>query len=350
MVVSRLAASLDPIRFRPIVCLFHPGWLEQRCLSQGVETHVIPIHGMFDWKWGRQFYEFLKSNRVSLVHAHEFTANTYGTLVARLAGVPVVATIHGKSYFVDQLKRRLAYRATCRLATTVVVSEDLKRFVCMSIGIPPHRLRVVYNGVPDMDPLPGTFYTGLREELAVPPHHLIVGVIGSLYPVKGHAYLLQAIPDIVKVKGNTTFLFIGRGEMEAQLRQQAHDLGVERHVRILGFRDDVPRLLGLIDVFVLPSLSEGLSVAILEAMAAGKPVVASQVGGNAELIVDGETGYLVPPMNPSALSAHILALLGDDSLRQRLGDAGRKRAAETFSLQQMVHSYEQLYDRCIGNA
>lgn len=350
MVVSRLAASLDPTRFRPIVCLFHPGWLEHRCLSQGVETHVIPIHGMFDWKWGRQFYKFLKSNRVRLVHAHEFTANTYGALVARLAGVPVVATIHGKSYFVDQLKRRLAYRATCRMATTVVVSEDLKRFVCMSLGISPRLLQVVYNGVPETELSSEASTTTLREELSIPTDHRIVGVIGSLYPVKGHTYLLQAIPDIVKAKGNTTFVLIGRGELEAQLRKQANDLGVDRHVRILGFRDDVPRLLRLIDVFVLPSLSEGLSVAILEAMAAGKPVVATQVGGNAELIVDGETGYLVPPMNPSALAAHILALLGDDSLRHRLGDAGRRRVAEAFSLQQMVKSYEQLYDRCIANA
>jgi len=348
MIVSRLAGALDSNRFRSVICLFSSGWLQDRCIAHGLETHVIPINGMFDRTWGIEFYKFLKTSRASVVHAHEFTANTYGAFVARLAGIPVVATIHGKNYYGEQLKRRLAYRLMSRIAKTVAVSKDLKRFVVSNVGISPGRIRVIYNGVPDFEQPRSEDEAALRRELRVYPNHQIVGVIGSLYPVKGHTYLLQAIPAILKKHGNTVFFFAGRGELEAELKRQAHDLGIQDHVRILGFRNDVVNLLGIVDVFVLPSLSEGLSVAILEAMVAGKPVVASHVGGNPELVVEGETGYLVPPTSPSALSTSIVELLGDEGLRARMGAAGRKRVKALFSLSAMVEQYERLYDECTG--
>ena len=206
---------------------------------------------------------------------------------------------------------------------------------------------MIYNGVPDLEQPRLEDEVELRRELRVPLNHQIVGVIGSLYPVKGHTYLLQAIPAILKKHGNTIFFFAGRGQLEGELKRQARDLGIEDHVRILGFRSDVANLLGIVDLFALPSLSEGLSVAILEAMVARKPVVASHVGGNPELVVDGETGYLVPPMDPPALSARIVELLGDQRLRARLGEAGRRRVMELFSLSAMVEQYEQLYAECM---
>jgi glycosyltransferase involved in cell wall biosynthesis len=347
MVVSRLAAALNRNRFRSIVCLFHHGWLEDRCRAQGVETHIIPIDGMFDWRWGRAFVKFLKANRVSLVHTHEFTANTYGAAAARVAGIPVVATIHGKSYFLEHLKRRLAYRVASQIATMVAVSEDLKQFVCNSLGIATDRLHVVYNGVPILELPERSDCALLLRELGVPADHKIVGVIASLYPVKGHKYLLQAIPEVIKVMPKSTFLIVGRGELDLDLRRLAKELDVERYVRFLGFRNDVLRFLRLIDLFVLPSLSEGLSIAVLEAMAAGKPVVATRVGGNPELIVDGETGFLVPPMNADALASQIIDILKDETLRVKMGNAGHSRAINTFSLKRMVDGYEELYEQCI---
>ena len=347
MIMSRLAGALSAGKFRSVVCLFSSGWLQDRCIAQGLETHVIPINGIFDRTWGMKFFKFLKTSRANLVHAHEFTANTQGAFVARLAGIPVIATIHGKSYYGEQIKRRLAYRLTSRIATTVAVSEDLKRFIVSIVGISPERIRVIYNGVPDLEQPRLEDKVELRRELRVPPNHQIVGVIGSLYPVKGHTYLLQSIPAILKEHGDTVFFFAGRGELEEELKRQARDLGIQNHVRILGFRNDVANLLGIVDLFVLPSLSEGLSVAILEAMVARKPVVASNVGGNPELVVDGETGYLVPPMSPPALSARIVELLGDQRLRSRLGEAGRRRATELFSLSAMVDQYERLYAECM---
>jgi glycosyltransferase involved in cell wall biosynthesis len=274
MVVSRLASSLDPRRFRPIVCLFSSGWLEDRCVSQGIDTRILPILGMVDWKWGKEFFRFLKTEHIDLVHAHEFTANTYGVLLARLAGIPVIATVHGKSYYVDQLKRRLAYRVASRMATMVTVSEDLKQFVASRLNISSTRLRVIYNGVPELELVAPSETEKLKHEMDIPANHKVVGVIGSFYPVKGHTYLLQAIPDIVARVGNVTFLLAGRGELESSLKREATELGVDQYVRFLGFRNDVPRLLALMDLFVLPSLSEGLSIAILEAMSTGRSVVA----------------------------------------------------------------------------
>lgn len=142
-------------------------------------------------------------------------------------------------------------------------------------------------------------------------------------------------------------MFIGRGELEVSLKEHVQKLGVEKKVLFLGLRQDVPRLLSLMDVFVLPSLSEGLSLAILEAMTAGKPVVTTQVGGNPELVLHLETGVLVPPEDSWALAEALERVLGDTGLAQRMGRAGRSRAGQYFGLHTMVKNYETLYQGSI---
>ena len=144
------------------------------------------------------------------------------------------------------------------------------------------------------------------------------------------------------------FLLIGRGELEATLKQEAKDLGIEEHVQFLGFRDDVPSILSVMDVFVLPSLSEGLSVALLEAMAAGIPTIATRVGGNPELVIDQRTGFLIPPRDTETLASKLLILLQDKELSRTLGDNGRKRVKDSFSFEAMVNNYQQLYERLLA--
>jgi glycosyltransferase involved in cell wall biosynthesis len=347
MIVSRLAGGLDPRRFRSVVCLYRPGWLKERCERQGIETHVLEIGGMFDFGWVRKACRLVREERISLIHAHEFTGNTYGSLVAKLVGVPLVATVHGKSYYSEQCKRRMAYRLVSRMATMVAVSEDLRRFVTRSVGIPSEKIKVIYNGQDVLPPLGPEKKLSLRDELGLAEDEQVIGVVGSLYPVKGHKYLLAAVPQVLKHHPRTIFLIVGRGELELALKEEVKRCGVEKQVRFLGFRNDVSALLSIMDIFVLPSLSEGLSIALLEAMAAGKPVVATNVGGNPELVIDGETGFSVPPSDPDALAAKICLLLGERARARNFGENGRNRVQQCFSLRGMADNYQVLYEKCL---
>ena len=346
-VISNLSASLDPARYRAILCLFRPGWIQEHTENRGVRTYVIPTQGMFDWRWVLRVKRLLKDEHVDLIHAHEFDANVQGTFVAALSGVPLVATVHGKNYFWEKLRRRLAYQWVSRNATMVAVSENLKQFIVEKVGVDSGHVKVVYNGV---DLLPHCGPADIDQcikELDLPTGDQIVGVVGNLYPVKGHQYLIAAIPAVLAKCPNTTFIFAGRGQLEGELKEQVHQLGVAPKVRFLGLRQDIPRILAVLHAFVLPSLSEGLSMAILEAMVAGKPVIATDVGGNPELVEDSETGYLVPSQNSQALADRLISLLMNRDRALQFGKVGQLRAQGQFSLRTMVREYQGIYDQCI---
>lgn len=346
-VISNLAASLDPRRYRAVLCLFRPGWIQERSENRGIRTFIIPTHGMTDWRWALQFKRLLRQERVDLIHAHEFDANVQGTFVAAMSGIPLVATVHGKNYFWERFRRRLAYRWVSRRATMVAVSQNLKQFIVEKVGISPGRIEVLYNGVGALPHCDGVDVDNCKRELGLPEIHQIVGVVGNLYPVKGHQYLIDAIPSILMTCPNTSFVFAGRGELEAELKSRVHRLGVEARVFFLGLRQDIQTILAMLDVFVLPSLSEGLSMAILEAMIAGKPVVATHVGGNPELVLDGETGFLVPPRDSQALASSLVTLLTNRQQAAQFSEKGKCRAEGQFSLQTMVCAYQSLYDKCL---
>jgi glycosyltransferase involved in cell wall biosynthesis len=347
-VVASVASELDPSIYRSIVCLFRDGWLRERCEALGLETHIIPITGMLDVRWLRRFRRLMHDRGVSLIHAHEFGANTYGTLAARLADRPAVATVHGRSYYADSVRRRLAYRAVSRAAVMVAVSQEVKRFVVERAGVSTRRVRVVYNGIRTMAPVSEEAKRRLRSELGIHAGDRIVTAVGSLYEVKGHRYLLEAAPRILHQFPSTVFLIAGRGDGEAALRTQAATLGIDGRVRFLGFRRDVPELLAIADVFAQPSLSEGLSIAILEAMAAARPVVTTRVGGNPELVVNGETGVLVQAADASGLAAAVVRVLNDGDEARRLGDNGLSRVRGRFTVEAMVREYAAIYSAALG--
>lgn len=229
----------------------------------------------------------------------------------------------------------------------VAVSQNLKQFVIEKVGVSSDRLRVVYNGVDTLPYCEATEVDLLRKELDLPEQDRIVGVVGNLYPVKGHQYLIDGIPSILEKCPNTSFLFAGRGHLETELKEQVHRLNLDRRVHFLGLRQDISRILALLDVFVLPSLSEGLSMAILEAMIAEKPVVATNVGGNPELVLDGETGFLVFPRDSRALAESVTKLLVDREQAMKFAERGKHRAEGQFSLRTMARAYETLYDGCL---
>lgn len=346
--ITTLSSALNQDRYKVIVGLSRPGWLQDECRRLSVETRVIPLDGQFHTQWFKTCFKLIRAERVALVHAHEFSAIVYGWIVARLAGVPFVGTIHGKNYFWEKLRRRLAYRIVSRSGRLVTVSEDLKRFVMSAVGLPEARIQVIYNGIENNSSVSDGDVDRCRTELDLTPGDPVIGAVGSLYPVKGHRHLLDAMPALIQQHPNVTLLLIGSGDLEAPLKEQAKRLGIEQRVRFLGLRGDIPRLLAVMDVFVLPSLSEGHSLALLEAMLAGRPVVASRVGGNTELVLEGETGILVPSKAPDALTAALHRLLDNRAMREAFGIRATRRVQQQFSAKLMTDSYKRLYNDLLG--
>jgi glycosyltransferase involved in cell wall biosynthesis len=346
--ISTLTAALNQDQFRIIVGLFRPGWLQAECEAFGVRTSVMPLAGRFNLQWFRTCLRLLHRERVALIHAHEFSAILCGWIVAKLAGVPLVATVHGKNYFWEKLRRRIAYRLVSRQGTMVVVSQDLKRFVCDKVGVAEKRVEVICNGVAPAQTVTDEEAQKCKADLGILGCYPLLGVVGSLYPVKGHRFLLEAMPEILRRWPKARLLVIGRGELEVALKEQVEQLAIGANVHFLGMRQDVPKLLSVLDVFVLPSLSEGLSLALLEAMSYGKPVVATLVGGNPELIDHGRSGFLVQPEDARDLAANLVKLLSDPGMMRQFGRQAAERVRQHFSMGQMVDRYRDLYARSLS--
>ena len=346
--ISTLTAALDRDQFRIIVGLFRPGWLQVECEALGVKTLVMPLAGPFKLQWFRACLQLVRREQVALIHAHEFSAILCGWIVAKLAGISLVATVHGKSYFGDKLRRRETYRLVSRHGAMVAVSQDLKQFICEKVGVAERRVEVIYNGVAPAQTVTDQEVQKCKAELEILGCYPVLGVVGSLYPVKGHRFLLEAMPEILRRWPKARLLVIGRGELDVDLKEQVEQLAIGANVHFLGMRQDVPRLLSVLDAFVLPSLSEGLSLALLEAMASGKPVVATRVGGNPEVIEQGQTGFLVQPEDAKDLAANLVKLLSDAGMVRQFGRQAAERVRQYFSIEQMVDRYRDLYVRSLA--
>ncbi len=344
MLIS-LVEHLDKNCYRSLVCLLKDGWLRSQLQRRDIQTVVVPQYWSLDFTWLFCLARILKNQSIDVMHAHEFAMNVYGSLLSLVTGIPIVATVHGKNYYWKKWRRRLAYRFVARQASMVAVSEDLKRFLTDRVGISPARIRIVHNGIDTLDYEMRESRANSRKALGINATQPVVGTVGNLYPVKGHAQLIKAFSAVVKSFSDAILLIAGRGEELSSLREECTRLGIPDNVKFLGFREDIPVLLQAMDVFVLPSVSEGLPLSILEAMTFQKPIVASLVGGIPEVVTDGKTGFLVPPGNPEALADKILVLLGNPQLSAEFGEMGRQRVLATFSLEQMIEEYQALYER-----
>jgi glycosyltransferase involved in cell wall biosynthesis len=274
----------------------------------------------------------LRSWRADVLHTHLSTASLLGSLAARLAGVPAIATVHG-------LNSKTCFQCADRL---IAVSQAVKQHLTAQ-GVPPDRIRVIYNGID----LPADVHTpqpDLRQRVA-PASAVVFGTVGRLGPEKGHRYLLEAAAQLSRRAGlpPVHVLIVGQGREEAPLRALAQRLGIGDRVTFAGFQREVWPYLAIMEVFVLPSLKEGLSLSALEAMALGKPVVASRVGGTPEVVEDGETGMLVPPSDASALAEALASLVRSPEAMERMGRAGRQRVAERFGAERMASEIEEVY-------
>lgn len=288
---------------------------------------------------------------VDLLHTHSSKAGIVGRAAARAAGVRcVVHTVHGWSFneFQSPLRRRAFIeleRASARLTDRIVcVSEaDRERGLGAGIGVPT-QYRVVRSGI---DPTLYLARTGARERvrsaLGFAPADVVVGSVANFKPQKAPLDFVEAARLARAGDPRLKFFLAGDGEMRAQVIAAIDAAGLRDHVRLLGWRQDVPDLLAAMDVFLLTSLFEGLPRAVLQAMAAGVPVVVTDTGGTSEVVSDGETGFLIPTGDAAAAAAAVLRLATDESRRRQLGVAGRLRLGAEFDIRRMVLDLEDLY-------
>ena len=299
--------------------------------EDGFAVHVVPVDGALDLRAVARLRRLLRRERADVLHTHtHFSLNVVGRLAARAAGVRVIAHMHIENVFSpDPLVRGLQValdNGTARLCRWIVTVSAATRAELLAQGYPRARTITIHNGIEVREPaLPAT--------LEPPPPGPVLLEVGRLCDVKGQRELIAALPRLARA--DVTLLLVGEdieagGAYRLGLEGEARQLGLTGRVRFLGRRDDVPALLAAADALVLPSWIEGLPLVVLEAMAAGVPVVASSVGGTPEAVVDGETGLLVPPRDVEALADALDELLGDPERARRLGQAGRRRAREHF--------------------
>ena len=266
---------------------------------------------------------------------------------ARLARVPVV--IHGEHgreasdpHGLNPKRRRLRRVLGPLVDRFVAVSDDLRRWLVNGVGLAAPKVVTIHNGV-DTGRFSGDGREAGRAALGAPPGAVVVGTVGRLDPVKDQAGLLEAFAQAHPGHPGAWLVVVGEGPCRTELMALAATLGIGPRVRFLGERTDVPLLLKGMDLFVLPSIAEGISNTILEAMATGLPVIATRVGGNPELVEDGITGALVPAQDRAALAGVLAAYLRDSGRRAAHGAAGRRRATGHFDLGRMATDYRQLY-------
>ena len=320
------------------------GWLSRELAAAGIVVEYFQLDRPLSPKLAASLAAGFRRHRIDLAHSHEFTMAFYGAWAARRARVPHVITMHGARYYAGRLRRRVALRAAAGLSGGVVaVSQVLAGQLCRDLWMRPTRITTIPNGV-RFDPLAEST---VRSELALSPEDHLVVTVGNLYPVKGHRVLLDAAALLSSQHPNLHVAIAGRGELAAALAEQARELGLAGRLHLLGLRTDVANVLAAADVFVLPSLSEGLPLALLEAMCAARPIVASAVGEVPVALAAGAAGLLVEPGNATALAAALHRVLANRFEAQLLGKSAQARAAAEYGIARMVTRYAALYERLL---
>jgi len=353
----------------PYVCTLRDGPLRRDIEKLGVTVDVLddrryPVTAL-PWfiadmiRIRRQLAGLIGEYEVDIIQTHLLGILHFLPLTLRFGtGLRAVLwTVHNVNFLPEQKKqdwilksKRFGHRLLYRLAAGrnglfVAVSDEVGNSVVQQLGLVEDKVVVISNGV-DVKRYerPGD-KTELCRELGLADDCYLAVVVGRLTVQKGHRYLIDAVPLVIDRYPNAHFLLVGEGELKDELQDQVRKLGLVNNVHFLGNRDDVPSLLASIDLFILPSLWEGLAMALLEAMAAGKPIVATTVSGTSQVMISGQTGLLVPPGEHQVLAKAIVRLLSDPSLAQAMGQAAKHQVTLNHSAQKQADEHLALYHR-----
>jgi glycosyltransferase involved in cell wall biosynthesis len=332
--------------FRPLLACQPESRIGEEARKRDLPVATVKMRGNFDPLAVGRLWSLIHRHSVDIVHTHSSADSWMASTAARLSPrrPKVVRTRHlNASFNVRQIYTLMADRV-------VTVGGATREYMIREKGIPADRVITIPTGVDlsvfDPERVPGD----LREELGIPAGAPVFGTVSVFRRLKGHQYLLEATGEILRAVPEAKLLLAGEGPQEKNIRNQIEELGIGRAIFLAGFRDDIPKILNTIDVFVFPSLQEALGTAILEALAMRKAVVASRVGGIPEIVEEGKTGFLVDPGKPAAIAEKVILLLKNPGLRRELGDRGRRFVEAQYDNRLMIRRLEALYRELTGAA
>ena len=350
--ILELASGIDRSKFDVTVCSLKPGGcVIDELRRRGIRVVCLNGAGKFDLRVLFRLWRLVREERPDVMQSFLFWANVSARVLGRVSkAVRVVCSYHDEIVSEGRLMRMID-RLTFRWSHAVVCcSEAVRRSVVVRLGAPAAGQTIIPFGV-DVEQFTRND-VATRGELGVQSNGPLVGTVCRLVePKKGLSVLLQAMAELKGAGADRgcQLLIVGEGPARQSLEALSQRLGLSPCVRFVGARRDIPRILPLLDLFVLPSLYEGFGIAILEAMAAGKPVVATTVGGIPEFVVPGDTGLLVEPGHAPALAEAIGCLLGDPERARRMGIRGRERVRAGFQMATVVQRHEQVYEACLAH-
>lgn len=346
--VLNLIKKLNKAKYNVSICsLSAKGKLEEKFIKMGIKVYHIEKSRGIDYLLYFKLASLLRKNQIDIIHTHNPAPWFYGVVAGKLAGIKAAVHTEHSYLFAEQKRLMLAERLLSKITETIVSDSDkVTDFLVKKLGIHEERITTIVNGI-DIDKFKIVVdVMAKKTEFGIAEDSLVIGNVARLEPVKNHLYLLDVFSKVIRSFPKAVLVIVGGGSQFEILKLKAVELGIKNKVFFLGVRDDIPELLGLFDIFALTSINEGISLSLLEAMAAGRPIVATNVGGNPDVVVDGKTGFLLPLKDSEKMAEKIVSLLSNKELSIRMGEAGLKRAEQLFSLDRMVKNYENIYDHC----
>ena len=344
MVVA-LMNRLDREKFLPSICCFDTLGKLQNTLLDDTKVTLLKRKSGIDFFYPFKLAALLKKDKIEIIHLHNSTAFFYGVLAGKLAGTKhIIYTEHARDV-APNIKVRIIDKILSYMTDRiVVVAEFLKWNLVKKEWINPEKISTVYNGI-DGDNFTMKFEREeITEELNISPASKIIGIVARLDSIKNHRCLIKAMKTVSALFPDALLLVIGDGPLRVELEELVTFERLNKNILFLGTRNDIPRLLSVLDIFVLCSLSEGLPLTILEAMAAGKSIVATNVGGIPEIIQDGTDGIIIPSDDSDGLADAISKLIRDEDKRHDMGVKARMKFEKKFTARAMVQRYEELYE------
>jgi glycosyltransferase involved in cell wall biosynthesis len=345
-VIKNLVEATDKSRFNIfILCIESPiGPIGEMLSEKGYKIDALSRKAGFDVKLVLEIREYVKQHQINVLHCHQYTPWVYGALASVLTGAKVIFTEHGRFYpDRSSWKRKYINPLLVKLTDHITsISKATKQALVDYEYIPASRIDVIYNGIAELE---GNIEEAqqLRKKLSIPKDTLILGTISRLDPIKNHRLLISSFAKVQKENPKLRLLIVGDGELRPNLEQQVKELEISDKVVFAGFQTNPVDYLRLMDVFLLPSFSEGTSMTLLEAMSMAKPCIVTDVGGNPEIIEDQISGLVTPSNDENRLVAACSLLIKDSNLRKKLGDAGKAQFEERFTIQCMLSNYKAIY-------
>lgn len=346
-VIYHLVRHTDPAKYDSrVLCIDSPpGPFGHALQRAGIEIKSFTRRPGFDTALIRHLRTYIKTHDIDILHCHQYTPYVYGVLSAVRTRTKVVYTEHGRFYPDRRKLKRILVNPLLSLITDRItaISDATRSALVRYENFPRNRIQVIYNGLDDAR-FSGTRNGHVRTLVGLPPNARVLGTVARLDPIKNHAMMLRALKRICQALPDTYLVIVGDGPERENLQTLAAQLDVSKNIIMTGFRENIEEYYSMMDVFLLTSFSEGTAMTLLEAMAAGLPAIVTDVGGNQEIIQDGDNGLVVASGDDHTLAEKVLSLLQDEEQAQTMGRAARQRYLTHFTVNKMTRSYQQLYD------